>query len=447
MRFRNRDSAAALIAQKLAHLKGSRPLVLGIPRGGVPMARIIADALEGDLDVVLVRKLGAPENPEFAIGSVSESGDVVVDPVAVELGVSREYIAREVDRQRRVMRERRETLAPLLSPVDPAGRTVIVVDDGVATGSTMLAALRVLRRRGPRRLIAATAVAPARTRDRLAEQADDVVCLDAPERFRAVGEFFDEFGQVTDEEVAATLRGARNREAAPAPAPTDGAQRAGRAEAERRTEVRIPVNGVEIEGEFVVPQGARGLVLFAHGSGSSRKSPRNNFVAERLRRRGLATLLTDLLTVEEDMVTRNRFDIDLLTGRLEAATRWVRSRPDAGSLPLGYFGASTGAACALRAAADLGDEIAAVVSRGGRPDLAGAQLTLVRAPTLLIVGGRDEVVIDLNRYALANLTCEKRIEIVSGATHLFEEPGTLECVAELAAEWFEVHLSASASRR
>lgn len=188
-----------------------------------------------------------------------------------------------------------------------------------------------------------------------------------------------------------------------------------------------------------VPSHALGLVIFAHGSGSSRFSGRNNYVAEVLRERGIGTLLFDLLTEAEDRNYENRFDIPLLTRRLGAATRWVRTQTALSTLPLGFFGASTGAAAALQAAAEPSIDIAAVVSRGGRPDLAGDALRAVRPPVLLIVGGHDDVVIDLNREAAARLQCEWSLEIVPGATHLFEEPGTLEQVAALAADWFAGH--------
>lgn len=212
------------------------------------------------------------------------------------------------------------------------------------------------------------------------------------------------------------------------------------------TEVAIPVGDGAIAGDLVVPAGARGIVLFAHGSGSSRHSPRNRFVAEELQKARLATLLMDLLTLDEerlDEMTEGslRFDIGLLASRLEAASDWARTNASTKAMPIGYFGASTGAAAALMAAAaEWRGKVSAVVSRGGRPDLARDALGAVRAPTLLIVGGDDYIVIRLNRQALASLTCEKQLEIVPGATHLFEEPGTLEQVAALAADWFVRHL-------
>lgn len=219
------------------------------------------------------------------------------------------------------------------------------------------------------------------------------------------------------------------------------------------TLVRMPLEHGHIEGMLTIPAQARGLVLFAHGSGSSRHSPRNNYVAGVLREHGLGTLLMDLLTPQEDAVYETRFDIALLTRRLLLATRWLDADAhDAGvdvpQVPMGYFGASTGAAAALQAASQLGRGVAAVVSRGGRPDLAGSHaLQLVTAPTLLLVGGRDEVVIELNREAYAQLNCDKELFIVPGATHLFEEPGTLEEVARQAAAWLVRHLGRPARDR
>jgi pimeloyl-ACP methyl ester carboxylesterase len=205
-------------------------------------------------------------------------------------------------------------------------------------------------------------------------------------------------------------------------------------------QVSIPVDGVALDGELAIPDGAPGLVVFAHGSGSSRKSPRNTFVADVLREHGLGTLLFDLLIEAEDTNYEARFDIDLLTERLLAATEWLREREATRDLALGYFGSSTGVAAALRAAARRGDDVGAVVSRGGRVDLASDALPDVTAPTLFVVGGADTDVLALNREALVELTSETELTVVEGAGHLFEGPGELEAVAGHAAEWFERHL-------
>ncbi len=214
----------------------------------------------------------------------------------------------------------------------------------------------------------------------------------------------------------------------------------------RDIEVRIPVDSINLEGNLNIPEGARGIVIFVHGSGSSRHSPRNQYVADELRRAGLGTLLFDLLTIEEeriDMMTRHlRFDIELLSKRLIDVTGWVLNRPETRGLNIGYFGASTGAAAALIAAKEYATAVKAVVSRGGRPDLAESALIHVKAPTLLIVGGKDTQVIDLNKWALERIVAlDKELKIVPGATHLFEEPGALEEVARLAGKWFTRYLA------
>lgn len=220
-----------------------------------------------------------------------------------------------------------------------------------------------------------------------------------------------------------------------------------RAGGEERT-IQLPAAGVELEGSLVVPDGATGVVLFAHGSGSSRHSSRNRYVAAQLQEAGFATLLIDLLTAEEERVDehtrQHRFDIQMLGRRLVGATGWLERYRQTASLPIGYFGASTGGGAALVAAAELPDAVAAVVSRGGRPDLAGDALPLVRAPTLLIVGGEDAPVIGMNEEAMRQMRdVEVQLEIVPGATHLFEEPGKLEDVARLAVDWFARHLRAA----
>ena len=215
MMFRDRAHAAHLLAKELSAYRGKNPLVLAIPRGALPMAKILAEELNGELDVVLVRKLGAPGNPELAIGSVDETGHVSIADYAQGYGISEQYIAEESAEQQQVLRRRRAAYTPVHPPVDPAGRIVIVVDDGIATGSTMIAALHALRAKHPARLVVASAVCAPDALARIERDADDVVCLDAPANFYAVGQFFEDFAQVSDEEVVAILRATGKPSAAP----------------------------------------------------------------------------------------------------------------------------------------------------------------------------------------------------------------------------------------
>lgn len=207
--------------------------------------------------------------------------------------------------------------------------------------------------------------------------------------------------------------------------------------------INIPIGKLELPAILVIPEGATAIVIFSHGSGSSRFSTRNTFVAQVLQKRGFATLLFDLLTEQEDQDRENRFDIDLLTSRLESVTEWITTNPETKGLEIGYFGASTGAASALNAAAIMDDTIRAVVSRGGRPDLADKMLPLIKAPTLLIIGSLDDQVIALNQKAMAQMNCPTEMQIIDGATHLFSEPGKLEKVAWMAVDWFQTHMASS----
>lgn len=398
--------------------------MLAIPRGGVPIGRVVADTLGGELDVVLVRKLGAPDNPELAIGAIDEGGSIRLARYAPVADANHDYVRREAQRQLALIRDRRMRYCPHRAPLNPSGRTVIVVDDGLATGATMGAALAAVRAQRPARLICAVPVAAKESLDAISGLADEIVCLSAPEDFYAVGQFYADFSPVDDDEVVSQL-GAKPR----------------RSEVPKRaisTTVRLAIGGVQVDGDLDVPPDATGVVVFAHGSGSSRKSSRNRFVALELNRHDLATLLFDLLTEEEDTDRAARFDIDLLASRLEQAVAWVKRDPRVAKLPLGVFGASTGAAAALIVAARQRENVKAVVSRGGRPDLAGgAALSRVVAPTLLIVGGADEQVLELNRGAQEKMPGTAEVVVVPGATHLFEENGALERVAELSANWFQ----------
>jgi pimeloyl-ACP methyl ester carboxylesterase len=319
----------------------------------------------------------------------------------------------------------------------------VIVDDGVATGSTARAACEVARAEGAARVVLAVPVAPLEWTERLAGAADVFVAVETPADFSSVGQFYRDFTQTTDDRVVELLDEAADRMASTGRPGACGASDDAPTVDE---DVHIPIGSVEVTGHLMVPEHATGLVIFAHGSGSSRHSSRNQYVASVLNEAGLATLLFDLLTYDEESDRSNVFDIDLLGHRLSGVAAWARRHPRLAALPTGYFGASTGAAAALWAAAEPVSDVAAVVSRGGRPDLAGPLLGAVRAPTLLVVGGDDRVVLDLNRQARAQLTCPSELSVVPGATHLFEEPGTLQAAAALARDWFLGHLAGQDSR-
>jgi predicted phosphoribosyltransferase/dienelactone hydrolase len=419
-------------------------VVVALPRGGVPVGYEVAKALDAPLDIGLVRKLGAPMQPELGIGALGEGGRAVLDTAAVnKLRISREELAEIVEREQRELERRRRRYRPTHPPIDVNRRTVILVDDGLATGVTAVAAARVLRAQGAREVILAVPTCPRHVGVELRAEFDGFVCLTSPDPFYGVGGAYVDFTQTTDREVLELLAAANGRAGEAA-----GSVRSGDdAAAITETDLAIPArDGLELKGTLRVPADPVGLVIFVHGSGSSRLSPRNRAVAERLNVEGLATLLFDLLTEDEARTRANVFDVDLLADRLVGAHRWVEGAPEVGGLPVGLFGASTGAAAALRAAAEPGERVAAVASRGGRPDLAASALPHVTAPTLLIVGGEDRTVLELNRQAARMLGGQHEVAVVPGAGHLFEEPGALEHVSRLAATWFTEHFASASTK-
>jgi putative phosphoribosyl transferase len=443
--FEDREQAGRKLAPLLAHLKDQDPLILALPRGGVEVGFYVAQDLRAPLDVIVARKIGAPGQEELGIGAVAPGGVRVVDEYAVRyLGVTAEQLDRIAFREAAEMDRRLLLYRGDRAPLDLHDRTVIVVDDGLATGVTARAALRSVQQQRPRRLVLAVPVCAGDTAESLRAEGIEVICANTPPNFRAVGYWYRDFRQLTDQEVIDLLRRAR----------AEGSRsmdESSSVQGGTRT-VHVHAAGTLLAGDLTVPDRARGVVLFAHGSGSSRHSPRNRFVAEQLQNAGMATLLMDLLSErEEDIDARTghlRFDIRFLADRLLFAIDWLRQEPQTQALPIGCFGASTGAGAALVAAADRREAVKAVVSRGGRPDLAAEALFRVEAPTLMIVGGADTQVIELNRLALIQLrTKDKDLAIVPRASHLFPEPGALEEVARLAADWFTRHLGTQAALR
>jgi putative phosphoribosyl transferase len=430
--FLDRREAGRRLGEAMERFDYEAPLVVALPRGGVPVGFEVARILGAPFDVLLVRKLGAPFNPEYGIGAIAEGGVRFIRRGEAELiGVSDEELERVVGRESAELERRQRLYRGSDDPLPVEGRTVLLVDDGIATGGTAIVAGQALRARGAAKVILAVPVAPPGTEERLAADFDEVVCLEQPHGFYGIGQFYVDFGQLGDEEVVQLLEEARAPGHAAAAGDPPGADPP---PVERPVEIEL-APGVRLAGDLRLPGSAAGLVIFAHGSGSSRLSPRNRQVAETLNEAGFATLLFDLLTGEEELDRAKVFDIPLLSERLVAVTRWAEAEKELQSLPISYFGASTGAGAALRAAAQIGGEIRAVVSRGGRPDLAGESLEDVASPTLLIVGGADWQVLELNEAAARLLRCKHAVAIVPGATHLFEEPGALARVADLAVDW------------
>jgi predicted phosphoribosyltransferase/predicted alpha/beta-hydrolase family hydrolase len=406
--FEDREDAGRRLAELVGERSYRDPVVLGLPRGGVVVAAQVARLIGAPLDLVVVRKLGAPGNPELGIGAVAEDGAMVVNEALVaRLRVGEGQLDRIANRERREL-ERRVAAYRTDPPVPLDGKTAIIVDDGLATGYTARAAVAAARLRGADRVVVAVPVAAPETAAEFEVLVDELLCVELPAMLLGVGGAYADFTQTTDDAVVSLLRG---------PAGED---------------VEIPCGEVFAEGVLTVPAGASGVVVFAHGSGSSRLSPRNRAVASGLNAAGLGTLLFDLLTPEEATDRRLVFDIPLLADRLSSAAAWLGGRVRG---PMGFFGSSTGAAAALWAAAER-DDVAAVVGRGGRPDLAEARLPAVRAPVRLIVGGDDAVVLELNEMARSRLSGVTDLAVIPGAGHLFEEAGALERVTDLAADWF-----------
>jgi putative phosphoribosyl transferase len=372
--------------------------------------------------------------PEFAVGAISE-GDVVhvsgralgeLRLAAFQVLAAAEHERVELERSVRLFRGRRPQQ-------DLSGRTVIIVDDGIATGCTALAAVKAARQLGAARVVLASPVVAPEARASLEGEVDDLVFLESPEGFFAVGAWYRLFPQTTDEEVVACLENARTegdppaRGAAELACPEEG-------------QVSIHSEGLEFAGSLAVPPGAKGVVVFSHGSASSRRNPRDRYLARLLRERGFATLLLDIEAPED---ADAGVVLERQARRLVAAGRWLGRRADTGYLKAGLLGSSSGAAPALAAAALEPDLFAAVVCRGGRPDLAGERvLRRVWTPTLLVVGSRDEDVLRLNEGALDVLPGRRSLAVIPGGGHAFTEPGALEAVARFGARWFEEAFSA-----
>jgi putative phosphoribosyl transferase len=435
MYFQDRVDAGRQLAELLVQEliddpsapQGPAPVILGLPRGGVPVAREVAARLAAPLDIILVRKLAVPAQPELGFGAIGEDDVKVLSAEIMRAAGVTEHEATHIEaRARKELDQRTAMFRSVTASIPLAGRTAVIVDDGLATGSTAIAACQVARAHGASRVVLAVAVAPPDWTSRCGGVADQLIAVATPVGFSSVGQWYEDFSPTTDAEVIDILRGAQREENFDSPDPID---------------VHIPWGEAEVVGDLFLPDHPQGVVVFAHGAGSSRHSPRNRIVAEHLYSARIASLLIDLVTPEETMHGAKVDRLDLLAQRVGAAVGWVGEQPNLSASKIGVCGASTGAAVALLAAAQPDSPIAAVVSRGGRPDLARSVLAEVKAPTLLIVGSRDHQVLNLNTEAGALLKCEKELVVVPGATHLFEESGTLVEAAQAATAWFVRYLS------
>ncbi|WIX98248.1 phosphoribosyltransferase family protein [Amycolatopsis mongoliensis] len=440
MPFVDRTEAGRRLAEALEEFRGPDVVVLGLPRGGVPVAFEVARALDAPLDVLVVRKIGIPFQPELAMGAIGEGGVRVTDPEmmqACEVTEAELNCAERAERAELGRRVRRFRGGRAREPID--GRVALIVDDGVATGSTARAACRVARAEGAARVVLAVPVGAPDSVAALEADADHVVCLEAPAWFAAVGQWYDHFSQVRDEEVLDLLhRGAREG-LEPQPIAVDVDDPPARDE-----QVEVFAGPTPLAGRIVLPEKPGGLVIQAYSSASGRYSPRHRRIADVFGAAGLGTLMIDLLTRVEEADRQLVFDGDLLAERLAGVTSWLLAEPGCEGLPVGYHGTGPGAEAVLLAAADPGSRAAAVVSHGGRPDRIADRLGRVRAPTLLIVGAADYTGIDLGWRARSHLTCVNELALVAATGTLFEEPGALDKAAGLARNWYLTHLTGHA---
>ncbi|WP_141731367.1 phosphoribosyltransferase [Oligoflexus tunisiensis] len=436
--LKNRSEAGQLLAEKLmAYADQPNVMVLALPRGGVPVGFEIAQRLKAPLDVFLVRKLGVPGHEELAMGAISSSGDRVLNQEIIDaLQISDSVVERVTQRERQEIKRREALYRQNKPPLKFQGKTVVLVDDGLATGSTMLAAIRAVQKQKAAKIVIAVPLAPPSTFDSMKKLGDEMICLMTPEPFYGVGLWYEDFTQTSDDEVVSLLAQAETWiRTDPEEKDLPGMQH-----------ISIPAGAVELPGKLLIHDGdSQGLVMLIHGTGYPGQSPQHDHIAHRLHEDGFSTVRFDLLTEEEEaseLQSRHlRFDIPLLTKRLIQATEWVKNELAHDHQPIGYFSSSTGTAAALKAAATLGHDIKAIVSLSGRPELAGESLSKVTAPTLFLMGGQDIAIMDLNVCARSRMRPGLvRIEVIPQASHLFEEEGAWLRAANLTSHWFEQHL-------
>ncbi|MGQ0642891.1 MAG: phosphoribosyltransferase family protein [Gemmatimonadaceae bacterium] len=427
--FADRREAGSTLAAALGELTGRQNLlVIGMPRGGIPVARVVADELRAPLDIIIARKLGVPGIPEVALGAIAEDSQrIVEESVSWFIGVPRQVIQQVALQERKELERRVALYRGNRAPPDVRGRTVVLVDDGAATGATLRAAAISLGASRPAQLIAAVPIASAAAVDSWRPHVHRIVTLATPDPFQTVSTRYDDFSPVSDAEVTASLGWPRGAHTTPDNGDVEQL-------------VHIPVTGDSVEGDLGVPNDSpRSLILLAHGGGSSRASYRNRYLAGRLRLAGFATLRVDLLTQSEQAADASdaavRFDVPRIADRLLSVAEWASRQGVAGAAHITIVGASTAAAAALVTAAVRPELVHAVVARGGRVDLAQDALHRVHVPVLLIVGSADRETLRWNRDAARHLSAPTRLAIVAGAGHTFEEPRALGAVGEHVVRW------------
>ena len=427
--FKDRHHAAMSLLETIENfpLDKSNTVVVGLPRGGVPVASVLAQKLDLPLEIICVKKIGYPGNPELAFGAATESGEFVINSDIRRMSNLREDEIEELlDKHILIAKAKATRLRQGRAMLNLKDKDILLVDDGIATGATVEAAIKMLKHNKVNEIIVVTPLASEESVARISPQVDKVIVLETPSPFLSVGRWYRSFEPVSDIEVERILDQCQVQD-----------------QNKYQINITLNCNGQCLDGKLVKVSDEKAWVVFVHGSGSSHLSPRNNWVASELNAAGFSTLLFDLLTPQEDSDYNTHFDIDLLTERLVLAIKWlIHSDHFSTSTPIGLFGASTGAAAALVAAAKYQDEfpLYSIVSRGGRPDLAGEHnLRDIMLPTLLLVGSRDFPIIEYNEKA-KNQIYNSQMQLIANATHLFEEPGTLEKVAELTTNWFQQQL-------
>jgi putative phosphoribosyl transferase len=425
--FESREEAAQRLADKLKNLKGQNALVLAIPRSSVPMGRVVADAIEGELDLLLVHRFTDSRHPELDLGSVTEDGEVYLNRSAQHYGYTEHEVEKAALDEIRNLQEQRRTYTPGSSAIDPSGRSVVIVDDGTGSLHAMMAAIRYLDAQGARRIFLATPLASLNTIKALGENVD-VCTLAVPDIVETVTGFYREFPLVTDRQVMQALNRTLRIPAQ-------------NGEDSRRREILVSSGPVSLTGVLSLPDDAKALVILAHGQGQGRFDWRSRLIADSLEKAGLATLMIDLLDDEESQNSRNVTHVPLLAHRLNLVTEWIARDPDLSEMDLGYYGSSSEGAAILQTAAEHRLKTHAAAVRGARPDATQSYLQYVQAPTLLIVPGDDDELLNQNRLALEELRCEKRLQVMPDASEEFEEPGSSETLADLVTGWFRTHLA------